>query len=159
MTKVPAGSRSPINAGSHTYELRAAVHALNTWLTTGHAPPQSPRLEVNRADPHAFVDDANGNALGGIGSPQVGAPVAKLSGVGQPGGAPVHPRAGANKAVSGQALCGIFGTTVPFSAAKLAALYPTHADFVTKWDAATAGGVKQGYLLPDDAQTLDHVAA
>ena len=150
---------APINAGSHTYELRAAVQAVNTWLTTGQAPPQSPRLQVNKADPRAFLHDANGNALGGIRTPQVAAPVAKLSGVGQPGAAPVHTRAGANtKAVSGQALCGIFGTTVPFSAAKLAALYPTHAGFVKKWDAATAAEVKQGYLLPADAQTLDQVA-
>ncbi len=150
---------APINAGSHTYELRAAVQAVNTWVATGQAPPQSPRLEVNKTDPHAFLHDANGNALGGIRSPQVAAPVAKLSGVGQPGAAPVHTRAGANtQAVSGQALCGIFGTTVPFSAAKLAALYPTHADFVRKWDAATAAGVRKGYLLPDDAQTLDQVA-
>ncbi len=151
---------APINAGSHTYELRAAVQAVNTWVITGQAPPQSPRLEVDPADPHAFLHDANGNAVGGIRSPQVAAPVAKLSGVGQPGAAPVHTRAGANtKAVSGQALCGIFGTTVSFSAAKLAALYPTHAAFVQKWDAATAAEVKQGYLLPADAQTLNSVAA
>jgi hypothetical protein len=151
---------APINAGSHTYELRAAVHAVNTWITTGHAPPQSPRLEVNPANPHAFLHDANGNALGGIRSPQVTAPVAKLSGVGQPGAAPVHTRAGANtKAVSGQVLCAIFGTTVRFSGAKQAVLYPTHADFVKKWDAATAAEVAQGYLLAADAQVLNQIAA
>ncbi len=151
---------APINAGSHTYELRAAVQAVNTWVTTGQAPPQSPRLEVNPADPHAFLHDASGNALGGIRSVQVAAPVAKLSGVGQPGAKPVHTHAGAStKPVSGQALCGIFGTTVPFSAAKLAKLYPTHTAFVQKWDAATAAEVQQGYLLPADAQVLDQVAA
>ena len=150
---------APINAGSHTYELRAAVQAVNTWVATGQAPPQSPRLEVNPANPHAFLHDANGNAVGGIRSPQVAAAVARLSGVGQPGPPPVHTHAGATtKAVSGQALCGIFGTTVPFGAAKLAALYPTHADFVQKWDAATAAEVKKGYLLPADAQTLDQMA-
>ncbi len=151
---------APINAGSHTYELRAAVQAVNTWVTTGKAPPQSPRLEVDPADPQAFLHDANGNALGGIRSPQVTAPVAKLSGVGQPGATPVHSRAGARtKPVSGQTLCGIFGTTVPFSAGKLASLYPTHAAFVKRWDAATAAEVKRGYLLPADAATLDRVAA
>ena len=151
---------APINAGSHTYELRAAVQAVNTWVTTKKAPPSSPRLEVNPNDPHAFLHDANGNALGGIRTPQVAAAVAKLSGVGQPGAPPVHTRAGANtSAVSGQALCGIFGTTVPFSAAKLASLYPTHADFVQKWDAATAAEVRAGYLLPADAQVLNQEAA
>jgi hypothetical protein len=151
---------APINAGSHTYELRAAVKAVNTWVAGGNAPPQSPRLQVNPTNRHAFLHDANGNARGGIRSPQVAAPVAKLSGVGQPGAPPVHTSAGANtQAVSGQTLCGIFGTTVPFSAAKLAQLYPTHAVFVKKWDSATATEVKQGYLLPADAQTLDQVAA
>jgi hypothetical protein len=151
---------APINAGSHTYELRAAVHQVNAWITTGHAPPQSPRLEMNPSNPHAFLHDANGNALGGIRSPQVAAPVAKLSGVGQPGAAPVPAHAGANtNAVSGQALCGIFGTTIPFSPAKLAALYPTHADFVKRWEAATAAEMKQGYLMPADALILDSAAA
>jgi hypothetical protein len=56
-------------------------------------------------------------------------------------------------------LCAIFGTTVPFSASQLAALYPTHQDFVKKWDAATAAEVREGYLLEPDARTLDKVAA
>lgn len=150
---------APINAGSHTYELRAAIQAVNRWLVTGVAPPQSPRLEVSPADPHAFVTDADGNARGGIGSPQVAAPVATLSGLGQPGSAPAA-NAGANtSAVSGGLLCGIFGTTVPFSATTLAARYPTHAAFVATWDAATATLVRQGYLLAADARTLDRVAA
>jgi hypothetical protein len=62
-------------------------------------------------------------------------------------------------AVGAGVLCAIFGTTVPFSAAQLATLYPTHADFVKKWDAATAAEVREGYLLAPDAQTLDKVAA
>lgn len=153
---------APINAGSHTYELRAAMVAVNKWMATGHAPLQSPRLEVSKTDPHEFAADANGNALGGIRTPQVEAPVAKLSGLGQPGTSPVPSQPGAateNEAVTGQALCAIFGTTVPFSAAKLAALYPSHAAFVQKWDAAAAAEVKAGYLLPADARTLDEVAA
>ena len=48
---------------------------------------------------------------------------------------------------------------MPFSAAKLADLYPTHAAFVKKWDAATAEEVAHGYLLPADARALDNVAA
>jgi len=151
---------APINAGSHTYELRAALQAVEHWLTSGTPPPQSPRLEVNPADHGAFRTDANGNALGGIRSAQVAAPVAKLSGVGQPGANSAPTNAGADTStVSGQALCGIFGTTVPLSASKIASLYPTHAAFVKKWDAATAQEVKQGYLLGADAKALDAVAA
>jgi hypothetical protein len=156
---------APINAGSHTYELRAAVAALDHWVRTGTAPPQSPRLEVN-ASKTGFVTDANGNVLGGIRTPQVVAAVSKLSGIGQPGSgtpAPTQPvgqkTTSSSTAVGAGVLCAIFGTTVPFSAAQLATLYPTHADFVKKWDAATAAEVREGYLLAPDAQTLDKVAA
>jgi hypothetical protein len=95
---------------------------------------------VNRSGT-SFVTNSNGEALGGVRTPQVQAPVAKLSGIGQPGftASPSSPD-GNTQTVSGQALCGIFGTTAPFSAAQLSALYPTHAAFVAKWDAATAAG-------------------
>ena len=78
--------------------------------------------------------------------------MAKLSGIGQPGAAPVPTGSDRHEAVSALALCDIFGTTVPLSAAKLTSLYPTHAAFVKKWDAAVAAEVKQGYLMAADAQ-------
>ena len=153
---------APINASSHTYELRAAVAALEQWVRTGNAPPQSPRLEVN-ASKTGFVTDADGNALGGIRTPQVVAPVAKLSGLGQPGSvtasAPGQATSSHSTVVGAGVLCGIFGTTVPLSATQLASLYPTHTDFVKKWDAAVAADVHEGYLLEPDARTLDKVAA
>ena len=154
---------APINAGSHTYELRAAVAALDRWVRTGTPPPQSPRLDVNSSKT-GFVTDANGNALGGIRTPQVVAAVSKLSGIGQPGSTPAPTQPVGQKtttsssAVGAGVLCAIFGTTVPFSASQLAALYPTHQDFVKKWDAATAAEVREGYLLAPDALSLDKVA-
>jgi hypothetical protein len=155
---------APINAGSHTYELRAAVAALETWVRTGNPPPQSPRLEVNSTKT-GFVLDPNGNSLGGIRTPQVVAAVAKLSGLGQPGvtiapNTPVGQQTtSSSSAVGAGVLCAIFGTTVPLSAAQLTALYPTHAAFVKKWDHATAAMVRQGYLLGPDARTLDKMAS
>jgi hypothetical protein len=155
---------APINAGSHTYELRAALAALNNWVHTGNPPPQSPRLEVDAAKT-AFVTDANGNALGGIRTPQVVAAVSKLSGIGQPGATPAPSQpvgqqtTSSSSAVGAGVLCAIFGTTVPFSSTQLASLYPTHAAFVKKWDDATASEVREGYLLAPDAKALDKVAA
>jgi hypothetical protein len=155
---------APINAGSHTYELRASVAALDNWVRTGTPPPQSPRLEVNSSKT-GFVTDANGNALGGIRSPQVVAAVSKLSGIGQPGATPAPSQpvgqktTSSSSAVGAGVLCAIFGTTVPFSASQLSTLYPTHQDFVKKWDAATAAEVREGYLLEPDARTLENVAA
>jgi hypothetical protein len=155
---------APINASAHTYELRAAVAALNHWVSTGSPPPQSPRLEVDSSKT-GFVTDANGIALGGIRTPQVVAAVSKLSGVGQPGVTPTpnvplgQETTSSSPAVGAGLLCAIFGTTVPFSASKLAKLYPTHEAFVKKWDAATAADVREGYLLEPDARTLDKIAA
>jgi hypothetical protein len=150
---------APVNAGSHTYELRAALAHVDQWMATGAAPRQSPRLEVNPANPHVFLTDPNGNALGGIRTPQVQAPVATLSGIGQPGSTSLGTQPSNADSISSGTLCSILGTTVPFSAAHLAALYPTHAAFVATWDAAAAAEVKEGYLLPADARTLDRVAA
>jgi hypothetical protein len=155
---------APVNTASHTYELRAAVAALDNWVRTDTAPPQSPRLEVNPSKT-GFMTDANGNALGGIRPPQVVAAVAKLSGIGQPGSTPAPSQpvgqhvTSSSAAIGAGVLCAIFGTTVPFSASQLGTLYPTHQDFVKKWDAATAAEVREGYLLEPDARTLDKVAA
>jgi hypothetical protein len=148
----------PINAGSHTYELRAAIAAVNRWMVSGTPPPQSPRLDVAKGDTH-FVTNALGEAEGGIRTPQVAAPVATLSGLGQPGLQSSTQPSSNTTILSAGEICAIFGTTYPFSAAKLAALYPTHAAFMKKWDAATAALVRAGYLLPADARTLDTVAA
>ncbi len=133
----------PLNAGAHTYELRAAIVALNKWADTGQAPPQSPRLDV--ASPTSYALDQNGEARGGVRTPQVAAPVAVVNGTGDTSNA-------------GGGFCRIFGTTIPFSSAKLAQLYPTHQDFVHKWDAAVASDVSEGYLTPADAVVLDRVA-
>ena len=134
----------PFNAGAHTYELRAAVAALNNWVITGSPPPQSPRLDV--ASPTSYGTDKNGEALGGVRTPQVAAPIAVVNGTGDTSSA-------------GGGFCGIFGLTAPFSSAKLAQLYPTHGAFVTKWDQAVASDVSKGYLLPADATILDRVAS
>ncbi len=85
--------------------------------------------------------------------------MAKLSGLGQPGSPPSGAQPSNSSTISSAELCGILGTTVPFSAAKLSSLYPTHAAFVHQWDAATTAEVKRGYLRPADARTLDQVAA
>jgi Alpha/beta hydrolase domain len=134
---------SPINAGSMTYTLRASIHALHAWIADGTAPPRSPRLQMTGDAAAPFVLDANGNAKGGIRTPQVDTPVATLSGLGQ----------------SGSNFCGIFGTTAPFATTKLSSLYPSHAAFVKAWNTATDRAVKAGFLLPADAKHIKAAAA
>ena len=134
----------PLNAGAHTYPLRAAVVALNNWVKTGTPPPQSPRLDVS--GPGEYVTNSLGLAEGGIRTPQVAAPIAVVNGTGDTSSA-------------GGGFCKLFGTTIPFTAAKLKQLYPTHQVFVRKWDAAVAADVSKGYLLSADGKVLDKVAA
>jgi Alpha/beta hydrolase domain len=138
-----SGCATPVNAGPTTYVMRAATRDLNRWVTAGIAPPHAPRLRVSSTDPSGFVVDANGNARGGIRTPQVDVPVATLSGTGGSGGG----------------FCILFGTTTPFAGGKLAALYPNHAAFVRAWDAATDRAVKAGFVLRADAQHIKDAAA
>ncbi|MEI7617659.1 MAG: alpha/beta hydrolase domain-containing protein [Actinomycetota bacterium] len=130
-----------INAGPHTYVLRSAISALNAWVSQGTLPPTMPRITLN-ADKSSVVLDPAGNAKGGIRMPHVDVPLAKLSGFGQ----------------TGTSFCGLFGTTVPFDAAQLAAAYPDHATFVSKWNAAVDSAVASGALLAADAKQLKAVA-
>jgi len=135
MLNPPAGAAgvtcaTPINTGEEHYVLDAAQYWLNRWVRTGQAPPAPPLLKVNTPpSPPTFVTDANGNVEGGVRTPAVDVPVATLSGLGQ----------------SGSAFCFLFGTTVPFSAAKLAALYPTHLQFVLRWAEHAPSGRAHGH--------------
>jgi hypothetical protein len=129
---------SPINSGEQHYVLDTAVYALNRWVTRGDAPAKAPRLQINPGPPASFVLDGHGNVKGGIRTPSVDVPVATLSGLGQ----------------SGSSFCSLFGTTVPFSAATLAGLYPSHARFVRQWSGDVLRGLASGFIRPDDADEL-----
>jgi hypothetical protein len=137
----------PINTSGTHWILDAAIWWLNRWVVRGTPPPIPALLDVSTTpgNPVVFVTDANGNVLGGVRSPQLDAPVATLSGVGNSGG------------LAG--FCSLFGSTLPFSASKLADLYPTHSAFVAQWDRATLRDVLGGYLLLPDAIELDNAAA
>src|SRR5262249_44994582 len=90
------------SAPQHHYIAQAALAGLETWARTGKAPPSAPRMETT-GQPPTLVADANGNTKGGIRTPWVDAPTAKLSGLGNSGGA----------------FAGLLGSTEPFDAATL----------------------------------------
>jgi hypothetical protein len=133
---------APINAGPLTYVLRAAVAALATWVRTGEPPASMPRLELD-ADGTGFELDGFGNALGGVRTPHVDVPVARLSGLGQ----------------SGDSFCALFGTTVPLDGASPAAVHGDDPTFVARWAAATDAAVATGALLSTDGERLKAVVA
>jgi hypothetical protein len=131
------GCSKPMNAGPHHWLFQAAVHHLDTWVRTGTPPPTGPLLEVASTSPVVLVRDAHGNAVGGVRSPQVDAPIATLDGIND-----------------GAGFCRLSGSTTPFSAAQLLALYPTHQEFVNQWVGAIYAGVGGGFLLAADAPEL-----
>ena len=100
-------------------------------------PAHLKNLKVRNAEESGFDLDTQGNALGGIRSPYVDAPVAVLSGLGQ-----------------GAGFCDLFGTTRLFDDAGLAALYPDRDAYTTAIDEATDAAVSAGFLLPADARLI-----
>jgi hypothetical protein len=129
-----------LNEGPHHQTLRAALHHLVAWATTGEPPPVAPRMEVIAEAGHQAVieRDEHGNAIGGVRTPLVDVPIAALSG--EP--APDNP------------LCASFGSTVPFDAATLARLYPDHDSYVEAYTASTEAAVDAGFILRPEADAM-----
>jgi hypothetical protein len=123
---VAAGASFPMR-----YAVNAALDYLNRWDGgPAHAPPQGPRYAFDAEG--ALARDDHYNALGGIRYPPIDVPVASY--------------------VSDT--CQLGGFTVPFTEVQLLALYPTHADYFCRMQAATRQTVLAGYLLPEDADDL-----
>jgi hypothetical protein len=139
----------PINTGGAHWLLNSAVFWLNQWVTKGTPPPSAPPLQIASTSPFAYAKDANGNTIGGVRSPQVDAPIAALAGIGNTPG---------NSALI-SLFCGLFGSTVPYTRAQLAALYQNHVGFVVRYTLATLNAVAHRYLLLPDAFELVSAAA
>ncbi len=134
------GCATPINVGPHQFVVRAALRSLDTWVRTGEAPPEAPRLEVDDtgAAP-AYVRDDDGNALGGIRTPQVDVPVATLSGEASEGGS---------------VACLLMGSTTPLTADRLGELYPSPDDYSDAYAEAADAAIESGFVLEDDRDAL-----
>ena len=147
-TVLGAKMAHPINAApQHHYVAEAALAALETWVRTGKAPPKGAPMEATApakpGDAPALVLDPQGNARGGVRTPWVDAPIARLSGMGNTGGA----------------FGFLFGTTLPYDAATLAKLYPGgKGDYLKRFDASLDGAVKGGFILPADRAEIHALA-
>ena len=125
------------SAPQHHFAAKAAMRALNRWIIEGIEPPSLPRLTVN-AGGDGYESDEHGNALGGVRSPWMDAPIARMSGLN-------------NAPRQGDGLCFLYGSMDMLSDDTLHALYPTHANYVAAVTAATEDAVNTGVLLPEDA--------
>jgi hypothetical protein len=137
------GCGTPINDGPQHFVVNAALAALDRWVRDGTPPPAASHLEANAGPPVTITRDANGNALGGVRTPQLDVPIAAFTGDGP----------------TTSILCRLFGTTTPFDDAMLAELYPTHDAYVSAFDAATDRAVQGGFVLAPDGDLMKEAAA
>lgn len=125
-----------INEGPQQPVVQAAFSALATWVVDGTHPPTSPRIETDAKGD--IVRDADGIAVGGIRTPPVDAPISVLTGT--------NP--------STNAICVLFGSTTPFTAAQLAAHYADHDAYVRAVTKSADQAVSDGFLLAPAAKTM-----
>jgi len=129
----------PINDGPMHVVAKAALRALTTWLADGTPPASAPRLDMAEGESPQVRRDPDGIALGGIRTPPVDVPVATLSGA--PGPNP-------------STICLLLGSTVPFSDARLAELYPSSAEYQQRYEAAADATIEAGFVLAEDRDAL-----
>jgi Alpha/beta hydrolase domain len=130
---------APINDGALHVVAKAALRALTTWLSTGSPPRVAPRIDVISGASPQVQRNSDGIAVGGIRTPPVDVPVAALSGV--PGPNP-------------STICLLLGSAKPFSAARLAQLYPSRAAYLQQFTADVDATIKAGFALPEDRSAL-----
>ncbi len=129
----------PHNAMPFYMAQNAALRHLANWTLTGTAPPVAPRMKRNWLG--SLQKDANDNVVGGLRLPEIEVPVATYG--------------NANFTSGSLAFLDLFaciagGYTEPFSASKLKTLYPTRADYVSKYKKAADAALAAGHILPED---------
>ncbi|OBH45597.1 alpha/beta hydrolase domain-containing protein [Mycobacterium mantenii] len=134
-----------INFGpQHHYVVQAALSALNAWVATGEPAPGADPLEVLESAAPQPVLDHHGLARGGIRTPWVDVPVARLSGLG-----------GEESIMSA-----IFGSGEHFDTATIQQLYPGgDAHYLERFTAALDAAIASGFILPADRAEILQLAA
>lgn len=117
----------------------AAVRNLDWWVRYGVAPPHADPIEVVNGAP---VLDEFGNVVGGLRSPYLDVPTSTWFG-----------------SSTGASFCFIAGHEVPFDAARLRQLYPTHSAYVRAVAKDTARLVAGRFItLPDGLDIIKEAA-
>jgi hypothetical protein len=129
----------PINDGPFHLVVKAGLRAMTTRIEEGKAPTMAPRLEVASEPTPKVIRDADGIAVGGIRTPPVDVPVAALSG--EPGPA-------------ASVLCLLLGSTRPFTAERIAQLYPSRAEYLRRYTESADKTVESGFVLAEDRESL-----
>jgi hypothetical protein len=133
----------PINDGPLHVVAKAAFRHFVTWVEGGDPPPEAPRIELAAGGAPTIQRDADGIALGGLRTPPVDVPVRVLSGEQGP---------------NDEVICLLFGSTKPLPAERLAALYPSRADYEERYGEAVDKVIDDGYVLDEDRDALESFA-
>jgi hypothetical protein len=135
------GCKNRVNEAQTHYVAEAALRRLDEWVRSGEPPAPAPRTKMSLENGTITVHrDEHGNAIGGIRTPAVDAPVATLSG---------------DAGDATNLLCRLFGSTTPFDEAKLSRLYPTTQAHRDAYARAADAAIRAGHVLEDDrAQIL-----
>jgi Alpha/beta hydrolase domain len=119
--------------------MKAALKALNTWVSGGAAPVNVPRLVLDGQN--RLLRDSDGRVYGGVRTSAYEVPTSTNVGVG----------AGA---------CMLAGYHLDFTPTQLCQRYGSPAAYVARVQALAAANVRDGVLLPEDAQrTVDDAQA
>jgi len=131
----------PINSGPYPWVYMAALNALEHWVRSGEPAAEAERMAVTD-DQGDFRYDAVGNVLGGLRTPYVDAPAARLSG----------------ELNVGRVGCRLSGTTALFDAATMASRYVDREGYRTAVADAADAAVAAGHLLSEDAERIKAAA-
>jgi hypothetical protein len=113
----------------------AIYRNLKTWVEDGTPPPPSQNIEV--VDGKGVLD-GHGNVKGGVRTPFLDVPTSTWNG---------------NS--TGQSFCRIAGHEIPFTPAKLAALYPSQAAYEAAFRKSVDDLVKARFITPEDGAALN----
>ena len=150
----------PINDGPMTYPMRAALRHLKRWMAGGPPPPSGMPLAVDGGELRRDPD--TGIVAGGVRTPHVDVPVRTLNGVRAPAGGPGFCRlVGRTDEWNGDSDPWDGGPADPSPTPEpvLSRLYPTQDMYLERFDEALEAGIRDGFLLREDADAMKAEAA
>lgn len=132
----PANLKNPLRTA---YYESAALNNLDRWIRVGARPPPSQfmQLTTSASGAVALARDADGNVLGGVRPPELQAPTGRYL-----------------ESNTGPGFCGLYGGYSPFTAERIAALYPTNRAYERAFTRGVLEALRHRYLLPVDAAAL-----
>jgi hypothetical protein len=135
-----------------------ALMNLWRWVVDDEAPPRAERIEIlaSRRDgrcgeaPEALpaARDADGNALGGVRTPNVDVPAASY-----------YPHSTVLDATVGLVTGDLLGSMQPFDTDVLRDLYGSSASYLAEYADAVDTMVNQRWILPTDGNRMNHTAS